>query len=90
VGVGQITELTWPEWEESDITFDHLGAAGSKLKSDSQKVNSSLPCGQKGLVTAHKPASSGTTSENLPALDGPSHQGKPRFKHPDLIPPKAV
>jgi hypothetical protein len=55
-----------------------------------KKLNFSLPYGQKGSSTDHKPAPSRTNSENLPVPGGPSHQGKPGLKYPEPTPTKVV
>jgi hypothetical protein len=48
---GRATQL---QSGENNTIFEHLGEIGSELKSDwLKKFNSSLPCGQKGLATAH-------------------------------------
>jgi hypothetical protein len=44
--------------------------------------------GKQQLLTNQPPG--GTTSENLPALDSPSHKGKFGFKYAELNPSKSV
>jgi hypothetical protein len=69
--------------------FDHLRDSGSELKSEWLKSSiATCPVSRRDqwLLTNQHPG--GIISENLPAPDDLSHQGKTGLKHPKLIPPK--
>jgi hypothetical protein len=57
--------LPWKNWEQAETD--------SFTKRKAHFSFTSLPCEWKGLVTAHLPASHGTTSENLPVIGGPPY-----------------
>jgi hypothetical protein len=60
--------------EESATVFDHFGESGSDLKSGLTRTSiAACPVGRRDQRLLTNQPSGRTTSENLPAPDGPSH-----------------